>query len=367
MDFANRIGHDNFVWWMGVVEDRADPLNLGRCRVRIFGSHSPDKNLVPTDSLPWSQPMIPVNGSLTTGTAQEGDYVFGFFFDGLSSQAPCIMGVLPGIPQEYVNNSKGFTDARTPAELSASPRKPVINVAFWSEGTASLNPSILGEPTTSRVSRDEKINETLIGYRKATRDLLVPTAGASVWSEPVTEYAPKAPYNRVTETESGHLMEFDDTPGAERVNITHRTGSFVEFHPDGSKVTKVIGKNYEIILKDDNVHIKGSYNLTVNGNANILVEQNATIVAGISASVTAGVSASVTAGADITATAGGVVAVTSPLVEITAATTNINGALNVTGLIKSDTDVVTDYGVSLNQHVHSGVKAGPDFTGYPVP
>ena len=29
----------------------------------------------------------------------EGDYVFGFFMDGLSSQAPAMLGVFPGIPQ----------------------------------------------------------------------------------------------------------------------------------------------------------------------------------------------------------------------------------------------------------------------------
>jgi hypothetical protein len=288
---------------------------------------------------------------------------------------PCIMGVLPGIPQEYVNNSKGFTDARTKDELKVSPKKPEINVSSWSEGTATLNPTILGEPTTSRVSRDEKIDNTLIGYRKSTRDLAVPTATGSFWNEPKTAYAPQAPYNRVTETESGHLVEFDDTPDAERISLAHRTGSFVEYHPDGSKVTKVITDNYEIILQNDNVHIKGTYNLTVNGNANILVEKNATIVAGISASVTAGVSATVQAGVDITATAGGAVAVTAggaaaitaPIVEITAGMTTVNGPMTVTGLLLAESDVVTGFGVSLDQHVHSGVKAGPDFTGYPVP
>ena len=30
-DFA---GKNGFIWWVGVVEDRQDPLKLGRCRVR---------------------------------------------------------------------------------------------------------------------------------------------------------------------------------------------------------------------------------------------------------------------------------------------------------------------------------------------
>lgn len=274
MTFKNRIGLDNFIWWMGVVEERGDPLNLGRVRVRIFGWHTEDKNLIPTDKLPWAHPMVPVNGSLNTGTAQEGDYVFGFFFDGESGQAPCIMGVLPGIPQEYVNNSKGFTDARTDSDLSNSPKKPIISGSSWSEGQAKLNPSIIGEPTTNRVSRNEKIDETLIGYRKSTLDESVPTSSGSTWSEPETKYDSAPPYNRAFESESGHLMEFDDTPGKERVSIAHRKGTFFEMHPDGTKVSKVVGKNYEIFLDDNNIHVKGTCNITVDGNANIFVKGN---------------------------------------------------------------------------------------------
>ena len=34
------MGFDGFVWFMGVVEDRRDPMALGRCRVRIAGLHT---------------------------------------------------------------------------------------------------------------------------------------------------------------------------------------------------------------------------------------------------------------------------------------------------------------------------------------
>lgn len=272
MAFKNKLGHDNFVWWLGVVELRNDPLNLGRCKVRIFGTHNPDKTLMPTESLPWSQPMMPVNGSLTTGTPQEGDFVFGFFFDGMSSQAPCIMGVLPGIPQEFVNTEEGFTDARTEDDLAKSPKRPTIDGSSWSEGQAKVNPVLVGEPTTSRVSRNENVNETLIGYRNSTLDTGVVIAGGGSWSEPASQYAPIAPHNRVLDTESGHLMEFDDTTGKERISLAHRTGTFFEVHPDGSKVTKVIGENYEIYLSDNNVHIKGACNITVDGDANLYVK-----------------------------------------------------------------------------------------------
>ena len=41
-------GKDGFVWWNGVVENRKDPLFLGRCKVRILGWHTEDKSMLPT-------------------------------------------------------------------------------------------------------------------------------------------------------------------------------------------------------------------------------------------------------------------------------------------------------------------------------
>jgi hypothetical protein len=39
---------------VGVVEDRHDPLTMGRVRVRVFGLHSDDRiNEVPIETLPW--------------------------------------------------------------------------------------------------------------------------------------------------------------------------------------------------------------------------------------------------------------------------------------------------------------------------
>ena len=40
----NFMGRGNFVWWTGVVEDRNDPVQMGRVKVRCFGYHTEDKN-----------------------------------------------------------------------------------------------------------------------------------------------------------------------------------------------------------------------------------------------------------------------------------------------------------------------------------
>jgi phage baseplate assembly protein gpV len=97
---SNVIGLNGFVWWVGEIEDRVDPLAMGRCRVRIFGWHTDNKALLPTDHLPWAQAVIPLNNSKSWSSPTVGDWVVGFFMDGDSAQFPVMMGVLPGIKQD---------------------------------------------------------------------------------------------------------------------------------------------------------------------------------------------------------------------------------------------------------------------------
>jgi hypothetical protein len=108
-EFTNRLGQDNFIWWTGVVEDRNDPLNLGRFKCRIFGWHTENLNEIPTKDLPWAMPLLGTNNSKNFSTPMEGDYVMGFFTDGMAGQSPVVMGVLPGIPQSAPTTGKGFS------------------------------------------------------------------------------------------------------------------------------------------------------------------------------------------------------------------------------------------------------------------
>jgi len=66
------------------------------------------------------------------------------------------------------------------------------------------------------------------------------------------------PYNHVYETESGHIMEFDDTNGGERVKIAHRLGTSEEIIEDGSKIEQVINDKYTRILGDNNTVVGGN-------------------------------------------------------------------------------------------------------------
>jgi len=273
-----------FVWWVGVVEDRNDPKKVGRCRVRIVGAHTPNKADLPTDHLPWAQPMIPVDGS-SSPVLKEGDYVVGFYLDGSDSQVPIVMGLVPGIPTEKRGQSEGFADPRTPSQLSQSPKSPEsVTVVGGSvsikNGNGKRNPKRLNESTLSRLARNEKITNTPIQLKKTSVTKGVPKAGGGTWSEPQTSYSAVYPYNRVMETESGHILEFDDTPGSERIHIYHRSGTFEEIHPDGKKVTRIHSSAYEIVLSDKHVYVKGDISITSGGNLNLKAGGSVNIEAG---------------------------------------------------------------------------------------
>jgi len=91
---------DGFNWWIGVVEDRIDPEKLGRVRVRIFGYHSDDKSLLPTEDLPWAIPIHPITSAASSGIGVTplgpltGTWIMGFFLDGEDMQQPAFFGTI---------------------------------------------------------------------------------------------------------------------------------------------------------------------------------------------------------------------------------------------------------------------------------
>lgn len=90
-------GLGGFIWWVGVVESRVDPLRTGRYQVRIFGWHTDNKSQLPTKDLPWAHPVHSVNNPKAFSPLDIGDWVVGFFMDGESAQFPVVFGVMPGM------------------------------------------------------------------------------------------------------------------------------------------------------------------------------------------------------------------------------------------------------------------------------
>lgn len=250
----NFAGKDGFIWWTGIVEDRQDPLKLGRCRIRCLGWHSPNKMQLPTNMLPWAIPSVPINVS-NVYAPKEGDMIFGFFLDGESAQQPVMLGSFPSIPLKAANRQEPFTDPRTSAELSAAPVKPYESATNY--------PRKLDEPTTSRLARNDSDYPSEIVAAKRDRK------ASKV--EPNSYYAAKYPYNNVYESESGHALEFDDTKGAERVHLYHRSGSYVEWGPEGDRAERIQRNKFEVVIGNEQVYVKGDVKIYVDGDYDLEV------------------------------------------------------------------------------------------------
>jgi hypothetical protein len=515
----NIFGKDGFFWWIGVVEDRQDPMKLGRCRVRIIGYHTDDTGILPTDELPWAIPMQGITSAAISGKGEtpvgplEGTWIIGFFADGKDMQQPIMMGTMGGIPQtsaaceaqsksnseiasagvlrdtqgnvvrdaqgtavtakpiptlpastpsksitqtlgplsqqqiqslfDFIGNAEsssvpggrqnysatnslgflgkyqlGAAYLQTQGYLSPPPRggarrnSELSDPSIWTgkngcnsqedflanknnvqeiamfEGTkfnynwatkngilnansepgkvggilsaahlalqaavnvnrggdfsdgattgsyryqigaravggdtslpvgkagmseaknstntdatsknaaGPLNNPALGTPrgyadpnsvyptcvytsrqdTNKLATNNDDLQGTPLEQKEQNREQEIPTANeasAGAWAEPPSAFAAKYPYNHVKETESGHIVEFDDTPNAERIHIYHRTGTYVEIDREGSVSYKVVGENYNIFGRNNRIYTKGNMDVTVDGAKTLLIK-----------------------------------------------------------------------------------------------
>lgn len=492
-----------FNWWIGVVEDRFDPQQLGRVRVRIVGIHSDDKEILPTKDLPWAIPMQPSTSAAISGIGSSplgllpGTWCIGFFIDGDDMQQPVIMGTigslsqpnavcdiqqktdefnppnvlraengapvldaegkpievapeksantadaisstLPPLTQEQIQklmDAIGFKESSSVAggaqNYSATNRANYIgkyqfgtpalatlgyvkvaqggslsndrlnDSANWTgkdgitskeayfasgpvqekimfenlkfnygvltrNGTINANDPpekvagllatshLLGaggatayaqgrdskdgngtsgaayyrmgaQAVGSKVPNVQKEQEKIQPYQNPAGPLNNPvaaaprafadpnnefprcdyyglpdtnklatgvttgtaveqkikrlrenisTANGSPWNEPRPAYCATYPYNQTFQTEAGHLIELDSTPGQERLHLYHKAGTYIEIDVNGSMVRKVIGNDYEIVEHDSKLYVRGAYSMTVEGATQILVKNN---------------------------------------------------------------------------------------------
>ena len=380
------IRYPNFSWWQGIIEDRNDPEQFGRYRVRIIGYHTLDKAVMPTESLPWAIPMQPVTSAAISGVGTsptglvEGSSVIGFFVDGEDSQIPVIMGSFgvednvpspDGKPESPESLSqRGFFDPTGTyprrKQLKKSEDEGLLDKVkgFVEDGIGGIvdelgnkltgdaegvdevdvGKNVLEEASSTRLSRggDTSENHYSLKAKRDSRTMQIPRGFASkisgwnnnelpfehdektkkelekfakdldealglgedglastldtdekddgkilvkpglyeptFWDEPHPQGSEKSqsqyPYNHVRESESGHVFEVDDTPGAERIHEFHTAGTFREVQPDGTKVEKIVGDDYVIDLKNRLMYVNGNFDMMVEGDYNLNVKGN---------------------------------------------------------------------------------------------
>lgn len=215
-----------FRWFLAIVKANDDPLQLGRVRVSVIGHHDQSSDIQDED-LPWAIPLIPTTSESIKGTGisptglSVGATVLGFYLDHRNKRMPMILGSYMKIPDGDASNHE---------------------VPDLARGISSIHKELVGP-------------------------------------EPENPYAATYPYNKVTKTAGGIVVELDDTPGSKRVHIYHPSGSYIEIQPNGDLVTKSVNDGYEIIVKDKQLYVGGNITVHIGGSASINVQGDVDITA----------------------------------------------------------------------------------------
>ena len=271
----NFLGRNGFLWFTGVVEDRLDPQKAGRVKVRAVGFHTSNKDKLPTSDLPWAICVLSTTAPGISGLGSspsflvEGSWVWGYFRDGEDCQEPVVLGSLPGKPSELSNTSKGFYDPN------------------------GIYPKYKNEPDVNRLAVNDEDNPHLaLTLRQSTRitgiatadfDTITAADGSTIaasdgdtFDQPSIPYNASYPYNHVYESESGHIREYDDTPGYQRIYESHRTGTSYEIDASGNKTEIIKGTHYTLVSSNNKAYVAGDSDITIDGRHKIYINKNNT-------------------------------------------------------------------------------------------
>ncbi|QGZ16051.1 baseplate hub subunit and tail lysozyme [Vibrio phage vB_VchM_Kuja] len=210
-------------WFFGIVEEHKKPT---LAKVRIFGVHNIDPNLLPTENLPEASIMKGTNSSNINGLGEsttglwEGSFIFGFSID-----------------EAYTN--------------------------IYIVGTLSNSDDL---PNAAQNNKDELINFI-------NSSLTSSEGKGTSFKEPELKTNFQYPYTDVTVTKSGHIKIADNTNGQEQLIESHRNGSYNAKHASGDVVNKTTNNLIDIVLNDHNMFVKrhyryrshGSYSMRLDG------------------------------------------------------------------------------------------------------
>jgi len=268
----------------GTVVDINDPEKLGRVKVNVYGLH----DNIDTKDLAWSMVMMPGNTPAKGGIGSSVNLLVGTLVAGVcmdrAMQEFLVLGTLPTKTDETEDN----------------------NVRV-------------------RAEADPNADEEIGSY------------------QPASTYAPEYPYNNVMETESGHVKEYDDTPGVERITERHKSGTQYEISANGSKTERIVRDNYRLVVGHDTLEVYGNVRIIVSGNADVAVAGNMNTAVGGSMVANVTGMTSLIGVDDIT------LKVTDTDNQIYLESTNIklDGDVEITGDLR-----LSKEGITLNTHTH---------------
>lgn len=174
----------------------------------------------------------------------------------------------PNNPENDVNTSASQEQINSGI---ASKNKPVGG------GTGFQDPSgkyplsaLLNEQDISRLARRNTAG-TSIQIRNNNRLTSIKNVAGATFDEPAPAYNAQYPYNKVHTTESGHTVEFDDTPGNERISQFHSAGTYTEIDKYGNTINKIVGDNYSITERNGYIYIDGTARISVGSDVKLRI------------------------------------------------------------------------------------------------
>ncbi len=273
------------MYQFGEVKDINDPEKLGRVKVSVYGKH----DNIPVKELGWSNVLMPANTPATLGQGHSVNLKEEILWKTGDLLPEAITKPEEKIPGLNDIPAKTITDVAPDYGFDAGKDVPItgdVRVQGSLVCGMFLDPAmqeflVIGTlPTKTAGVKDNNLR--VRGENDPHAD---ETKGQY---EPLSPYDPTYPYNHVYETESGHVKEYDDTPGIERIKERHKSGTQYEIGPNGAKVERIVNDNYQLVAGNDTIEVKGSVKIIVSGDAKLSVAKDLTANVGgnIEANVT---------------------------------------------------------------------------------
>lgn len=214
----------------GIVEDTTDPLEMGRCRIRVPDVDG-DEHSTPTDLLSWAMPCFP---SFSFNVPQVGDAVW-VTYQGGDTRYPVYLGWFPSIPGvEQFRQRHPLKDTLQYGPLPpTTPRPPsqdILNAqrAYIARSTGQDINSI-GTGDTPQLREQVSQAAASQNSTRLNDDVYVTPPDTEVVPEARLRRSPDPVVKVLAKTPRGHTILASDDPSVEFLKIIDRLGQEIIF------------------------------------------------------------------------------------------------------------------------------------------